>query len=146
MYPSINAGIFRRSSSLFMAYRVENNPEKEKSRMSNLMPSDIREEVDAVLRGVQINAGDRGRSYLTAYQILERLPDTTKGRLIDERGRPGSGSGHHYAAASVVSDAAEMISDIEIAFLEASLLNISVNGTSITPSPAKIGLYRVVNK
>lgn len=38
--------------------------------MSNLMPNDIITEVDDVLRGVQEMTNNRGRAFLTAYQIL----------------------------------------------------------------------------
>ena len=112
--------------------------------MPNLMPKDIRVEVETVLRSVQVNSSGRGRSYLTAYQILEQLPQPTRDRLIAERGAPGLGSGNYYAAANVVSDAAEMISGIEIVFLETSSLKIILNdGTDITPGNQNVGLYRL---
>ena len=110
--------------------------------MPNLMPTDIRPQVEAVLRNAQVNTG--GRSYLTAYQILEQLPQQIKDRLIAERGSPGLGSGTYYAAANVVSDAAEMISGIEIAFLDTSSLKIILkNVTDITPGNRNVGLYRL---
>jgi hypothetical protein len=108
------------------------------------MPSNIRTEVEAVLRSVQVNAGDRGRSYLTAYQILEQLPQPIRDRILAERGTPGLGSGNYYAAANVVSDAAEMISGIQIVFLETSSIKIILNnGTDITPGNKNVGLYRL---
>jgi hypothetical protein len=112
--------------------------------MSNLMPSNIKTEVETVLRSVQVNSGGRGRSYLTAYQILEQLQQHTRDRLLAERGTPGLGSGNYYAAANVVSDAAEMISGIEIVFLETKSLKIILNnGTDITPGNKNVGLYRL---
>lgn len=111
--------------------------------MSDLMPSDIVAEVDAVLRGVQEMPNSRGRAFLTAYQILDQLPKSTKDRLITERVAPGSGAGEHYSAASVVSDAAEMIFGIEILFLETSSIKIIVNGSDITPGNKYVGLYRI---
>ncbi|MFC1793045.1 hypothetical protein ACFL3Q_05610 [Planctomycetota bacterium] len=109
--------------------------------MSNLMPSDIKDEVEHVLENMTIYT--RGRSFLTAYQILERLTSTTRDRLIAERGTPGLGAGQYYAAASVVSDAAEMVSGIEIAFLETSSLSVRLaNGNDITPGNENVGLYR----
>jgi hypothetical protein len=108
------------------------------------MPSDIKEEVKAVLKNMPIHSS--GRSYLTAYQILERLPSTTRDRLMKERGTPGLGSGKYYAAASVVSDAAEMISNIEIALLETSSLSIKLrSGEDIEPGNKNVGLYRLLN-
>jgi len=52
-------------------------------------------------------------------------------------------AGTYYAAASVVSDAAEMLPDIEIAFLDTSSLKISINDTDITPGNKNVGLYRL---
>ena len=111
--------------------------------MSNLMPSDIREEVKNVLEN---NLEGNNGSFLTAYQILGKLSSTTKERLIKERGTPGSGSGNYYAAASVVSDAAEMLTNIEIEYLETCFLHILLkNGIEITPGNQSIGLYRLSN-
>ena len=112
--------------------------------MPNLMPRDIRVEVETVLRSVQVDPNGRGRSYLTAYQILEQLPQQIRDRLIAERGTPGLRSGNYYAAANVVSDAAEMISGIEIAFLETTSLEIILNNRiKITPGNPNVALYRL---
>jgi hypothetical protein len=112
--------------------------------MSNLMPKDIKEEVKGVLENMCKNSKGCSCSYLTAYQILERLSSETRERLIAERGDPGLGSGNYYAAASAVSDAAEMLADKEIAFLETSSLRITLkNGTEITPGNQNVGLYRL---
>ncbi|MDD5644789.1 MAG: hypothetical protein PHO00_05015, partial [bacterium] len=76
--------------------------------------------------------------------ILERLPLQIKNRLIEERGTPGAGSGNYYAAANVVSDAAEMIDGIEIAFLETSFLKVKFeNEIDIVPGNSNVGLYRL---
>ena len=116
--------------------------------MSKLKPKDIRDEVRNVLEGTHIDTGGRGRSFLTAYQILERLPPAMRAQLIRERGTPGSGAGTYYAAASVVSDAAEMLKPyIEIRFLDTSLLKIMLeNGTEIEPGNPNVGLYRLVDQ
>ena len=90
--------------------------------MTRLMPTDIQEHVRNVLSNVHVdNNTQRGRSFITAYQILELLRADIRDQLIDERGRPGEGSGNHYAAANVVADAAGMLPDIEIAFIDTSL-------------------------
>ena len=111
--------------------------------MHNLMPNDIIVYVETVLTGVQVDPKGRGRAYLTAYQILEQLPQQIKDRLITERGTPGMGAGKHYAAASVVSDAAEKIPGIEIVFLETSSIKIMLNETDIAPGNKYVGLYRL---
>lgn len=118
--------------------------------MCNLMPRDITMEVQNILKRVPVNSNGRGRSYLTAYQILEQLPHPIRERLVTERGNPGKNSGNYYAAANVVSDAAEMITNIDIAFLDTSSLKINLNvvtidGTNIiTPGNPNVGLYRLV--
>jgi len=111
----------------------------------NIMPSDITEEVKIVLTKMQINSNGRGRSYLTAYQILEQLQLATRNKLINQRGKPGLGGGKYYGPTSVVSDAAEMLSDIvEIVFLDTSSLKVIwEDGTDITPSNKTMGLYRL---
>lgn len=108
------------------------------------MPTEIKEEVRNILENIPDNSGWPGRSYVTAYQILERLSPATRDRLISERGKPGLHSGNYYAAASVVSDAAEMIPGIEIAFLETSFISVTLkDGTDITPGNKNVGLYRM---
>jgi len=42
-----------------------------------LMPSDIVDEVEAILRDAAKGKGDRPNSLLIAYQILDRLPQPT---------------------------------------------------------------------
>src|SRR5260370_22968726 len=100
--------------------------------MANLMPSNIVDEVRQVLQSA-IDAGRYGRCFLTAYQILERLPDSTRDRLIAERSRGGHGAGVHYAAPSVVSDAAEMLPGIEIMARDSRGLTIQFAAQPITP-------------
>ncbi|HUT72871.1 MAG TPA: hypothetical protein VMW89_19545 [Desulfatiglandales bacterium] len=112
--------------------------------MPKLMPTDIKEEVKAVLKRT-LNDPRYGRSYLTAHQILEKLPSQIRDQLIKERGTPGQGSGKYYAAASVVSDAAEMLPDIEIVFLDSSSLKVMLkDGTDlVAPGNPNVGLYRL---
>jgi hypothetical protein len=96
-----------------------------------------------VLSGVKIDPKGRGRAYLTAYQILEQLPQQIKDQLINERSTPGMGAGKHYSAASVVSDAAEKVTGIEIVFLETSSIKIMLNESEIAPGNKYVGLYRL---
>lgn len=107
-----------------------------------LMPTDIKDDVKVVLKGIQKDS-QYGRSYLTAHQILEKLQK--RDQIIKERGMPGQGAGKYYAAANVVSDAAEMLPGIEIVFLDASSLRIMLrDGTDlVTPGNPEIGLYRL---
>jgi len=116
--------------------------------MTKLKPTNIKDEVGDVLSNVHVDDNtQRGRSYITAYQILELLPADIRDRLIEERGVPGEGSGNNYAAASVVSDAAEMLDDIEIVFIDTSCLyfNLTYRGKTVLvrPSDSNVGLYRL---
>ena len=112
--------------------------------MANLMPSDIVDEVRQVLSRA-IDANRYGRSYLTAYQILDRLPAPIRNRLIAERTAGGRGAGVSYAAPSVVSDAAETLPDIEIMAVESGGITIQVAGQGIAPGASAVGLYRLTH-
>ena len=112
--------------------------------MPKLMPTDIKDEVQSVLKKAKKDSR-YGRSYLTAHQLLEKLPSQIRDQLIKERGMPGQGAGKYYAAASVVSDAAEMLPGIEIVFLDSSSLKVMLkDGTDlVAPGNPDIGLYRL---
>lgn len=58
----------------------------------NLKPSDIVDEVRQILSNANQGKGNSPK-YMTAYQILNRLPSEISTRLIEERGLPGKGSG-----------------------------------------------------
>ncbi len=97
--------------------------------MANLMPSDIK---------------DDRPYYLTAYQILDRLPNDIRTRLIQERTIGGRGAGVSYGAPSVVSDAAELLKpDIEIDYIDNVGMHVDVAGTPITPGFEVCGIYRL---
>ncbi|HEY2412165.1 MAG TPA: hypothetical protein VGI40_07985 [Pirellulaceae bacterium] len=81
-----------------------------------LMPSDILSEVETVLKNARTGKGTEP-AFLTAFQILERLPSQLRDQLIQERGLGGKGTGVAYAAPSVVSDAAEKLPEIQISYL-----------------------------
>lgn len=119
-----------------------NTSESPEVKVANLMPSDIKAQVREVLESARKGKGDRP-NYLTAFQILQRLPETLKSRLIEERGIGGKGSGQSYAAPSVVSDAAELIPDVEIDYIDSGGLAITVADTAVLPSYEVCGLYRI---
>ena len=110
--------------------------------MPNLMPTDLVNSVRKVLLKAR-RGGDRLPSFLTAYQILTRLPPTIKARLIRERGLGGKGAGTRYAAASVVSDAAECVPGVVVAYLDVKEIGLSVEDSSIVPSPKVCGIFRL---
>jgi hypothetical protein len=43
---------------------------------------------------------ERKPGFLTAYQVLNRLPDQLRDALVQEYGKPGRGSTSHFTAAS----------------------------------------------
>ncbi len=71
-----------------------------------LTPKEICDEVERVIRA--------GSNYMTAYQILARLPNEIRHQLLTERGDSGQGSGQRYTAVSVVSQAAIQLCQAEI--------------------------------
>lgn len=109
----------------------------------SLMPSEIVDEVRDVLQNANRGKGTQP-TFLTAYQILERLPKPIKDRLNQERTGAGKGTGVYYGAASVVSDAAEVLERrglVEVAYLDCS--GIEIKGTQpVVPSFGVCGLYR----
>ena len=110
--------------------------------MPNLMPKDIAPLVAEVLRSASQADGEHPY-FLTAYQILDRLPDDIRTRLIQERTLGGSGAGVRYGAPSVVSDAAEMLPNIRIDYIDNRGIQVQVAGQTITPGFEVCGIYRI---
>jgi hypothetical protein len=105
-----------------------------------LGPADIVDEVRAVLAAARYGKGNRP-NYLTAFQILNRLPPATRDRLIRERGEGGAGTGE-YAAPSVVSRAARM-AGAEVEYLDSVGLSMQVAGHAVAPTYEVCGVYRL---
>lgn len=110
--------------------------------MPNLMPTDIKDDVERVLLESARGDGDRP-NFLTAYQILDRLPEIMRTRLIEERTLGGRGSGVSYAAPGVVSDAAKMLPDILVDYIDNRGIQIEVAGQMLTPGHEVCGIYRL---
>lgn len=109
--------------------------------MSELKPSDLVEAVRAVMAAARRGKGDRPY-YLTAFQILDRLPADLKEQLIGERTAGGKDAGVTYAASGVVSRAAQM-AGAEIDYIDTIGLRIDVAGALISPSYEVCALYRL---
>jgi len=109
--------------------------------MEVLKPSDIVEEVRVVLERAHRGKGDRP-NYLTAFQILERLPAVTRERLIGERTGGGAGAGTAFASPSVVSQAARM-AGAEVDYMDCAGLSIDVAGQAVRPGFEVCALYRL---
>ena len=110
--------------------------------MSNLMPSDITDAVANVLHHASRGDGDRP-NFLTAYQILDRLPPDIRDRLIEERTLGGQGAGVSYSAASIVSDAAGMLPSIVVEYIDTRGMEMQVAGQGITTGFPVSAIYRL---
>ena len=109
--------------------------------MDELKPTDVVEDVRAVLASARKGKGDRP-NYLTAFQILDRLPDALRARLIGERTEGGRAAGTVFAAPSVISRAARM-AGAEVEYLDSIGLSVLVAGQAVTPSYEVCGVYRL---
>lgn len=110
--------------------------------MSSLMPVDILDEVRDVLLKAHRGKGEEPQ-FLTSYQILDRLPEATKQRLIEERKAGGKGAGAQHAAPSVVSDAVRRMPDVEVAYIDCRGLLVKVGTETIEPSFEVCAVYRL---
>lgn len=81
--------------------------------------------------------------YLTGYQILHRLPTTTKDSLIQLYGDPGANAGKHYTAASHIDKALRNLrGEIQVEYLDAQ--GITFDGKVPTRAGYPVcGLYRL---
>ena len=106
-----------------------------------LSPSDIRPAVEEVLRST-------GNS-LASYQILDRLPESLRDQIIAERGMPGAGQGNRYSAASLVTDAVELLLPSMDApyrvYLEMGDMTFTVAGQTIKLGNNAIAFYKLLS-
>jgi hypothetical protein len=102
------------------------------------LATDVRE----VFRRASKGKGTRPQ-WLTAYQVLERLPQ--RDRLIAERGMPGEGAGVHHAAASVVRDSIRLHlkSEVEVTFLDTRGIRFEIAGVAVAAGFPVVALYRM---
>lgn len=111
--------------------------------MPDLKPSDITDDVRRVLLTAHRGKGNHTQ-FLTAYQILDRLPDGIRSRLIGERTGGGTGAGTTFAAPSVVSRAARMVPGVQVEYMDSVGISIQVAGQPVVPSYEVCGLYRLL--
>ncbi len=111
-----------------------------------LKPSDIVDDVRRVFQGLPKGKATHNRHWVNAYVILARLPLALRQQLVAERGAPGEGSGHHYAAASVVADACEILcrrGEAEVEFMVAQNATYEVDGYQYKAGYELCGIYRL---
>jgi hypothetical protein len=81
--------------------------------------------------------------YLTAYQILRRLPEAHHQALINEYGEPGKNAGRHFTAVSRIAQIARTLADYD--FMDASELEFQFDeGEDLVAGGSRVvGLYRL---
>lgn len=102
-------------------------------------PKMLKEEVRNILENA-------GAGFLTAYDIVARLPQDTRQVLMSDRSRPGKGSGEYYSAASVVSQSAQLIG-AEVDWLHGKDHKYFCGeGDYVEGGNEKVALYRINDK
>jgi hypothetical protein len=103
-----------------------------------LTPTDIRDEVEQAIRSSQ--------NYLTAHQILVRLPADLRQQLLTERGAFGEGGGNRYTAITVVSQAGMLLCQARVCesvYIDGSDLMFEMNGDIIPLGNSPYACYRI---
>jgi hypothetical protein len=108
----------------------------------DLRPTDIVDDVRQVLLSAARGKGTTP-NFLTAYQILARLPAGVRARLVAERGRGGRGEGTHFAATGVVMHALRSMDDVDVVYLDTGGLQLLIDGEPVEAGNRVCGLYRV---
>lgn len=111
-----------------------------------LSPQSLIPKVQTVLKDAAKR--NKGKNmFMTSYQILALLPEASRKRLIRDYGLGGKGSGHVPAATTVVSEAAQMVPDIEIMYFDTRFAFFEVpDGVKrdrVEPSAIYCGLFRL---
>ncbi|WP_437568288.1 hypothetical protein [Sorangium sp. So ce542] len=101
------------------------------------------DEIRAALANAAKGRGSRPH-FLTSYQILNRLSQSTKLRLISEHGSPGAGAQTYHSAASVIAGCLQkMGGEVERMYLDARGAAFDVDGAPVSAGYPVVGLYRL---
>lgn len=114
-----------------------------------LTPLKIKKAVRRVLAAA--NRRHKRPVFLTAYQVLDQLPEQTKQRLIRDYGMGGEGSKQGLtdktAAPYVVMRAALLLRpDVELAYLATRTLGLTINKQPVKPSTPDCGIFRLKDR
>lgn len=93
--------------------------------MTTLTPSILVEEVGDILRR-------NSRGYLTAYQILDRLPPQSRDELLEGDD-----------ALAIVAQAARLVDDVEYEYLDAKGIGLYLAGKSLASAEEAIPIFRI---
>jgi hypothetical protein len=105
---------------------------------------ELRAEILDVLE--RAHEGGKGPGFLTAYQILQQLPEARRDALIGKHGTPGKGADTYYSAASRIATAIHsMGDDVVTEYLDPTGVTFDVGVQQYREAGCKcIGLYRKV--
>lgn len=81
--------------------------------------------------------------FVTAYQILDRLPRQRRDELVTTHGGFGRGAGTNFGAAGAVADALKSMPDVETSNLDTRGVSFDVQGAVVAAGYAVVGLYRL---
>ncbi len=103
----------------------------------------LQQEVLQVLQDAMDTNGNY--AWLTAHQVLNRLPASTRDPLIQKRGGVGLGSGASYSPTRDIGHAIEGLGVVvERTVLDARGANFEVAGQSVPAGFPFIALYRII--
>jgi len=110
--------------------------------MKSIKYTELIEDVKQVLlSALRIKASNI--CYLSAYQIVERLPPPIRSRLFGQKATGGKRIQHAKDAVEMVSSAASMIPGVITAYMDCSGMKATVAGIEVEPSHQICALYRL---
>jgi len=89
-----------------------------------------------LLKALRLKGSKSG--FLTAFQILDRLPAPIRDRLIAERTLDGID-----AAPNVIASAAAMVPGVIMEFIDARGITVAIGNDAMSPGNGICGLYRL---
>ena len=111
--------------------------------MPDLKPSDLVPTVKRVLLNAEKDRHGNP-SFLTAYQILDRISPRKRRQLAFQRkGLGGKGTGNTYAAATVIAMAARMVPEATVAYLDVTGLELTLGGQQKKKSQKTFAIFRI---
>ncbi|MFO0958240.1 MAG: hypothetical protein U0800_12575 [Isosphaeraceae bacterium] len=107
------------------------------------MATQLEQEIRRILQDAKDPKGPV-YAYLTAHQILNRLPASIRDPLIQKRGGVGLGSGASFSPTRDIGIAIEAMGDeIERAVFDARGAHFDVAGQSVPAGYPLIAIYRI---
>jgi hypothetical protein len=114
--------------------------------MPRIQAKDIVPDVRNVLLKAARGKNRGGLSGLSVYQILARLPQGIRERLIGEYGKAGAGSGHHHSVSQVIHRAVRLIDPpAEEFWIDTRGLLFETVDHSVKPGFRICALYRLTD-